>query len=144
MTRLREACREADIKLTPQRLEIFREVATNPSHPDAETVHRGVQRRMPTVSLDTVYRTLWLLTDLGLITTLGSRRESIRFESNLQPHHHFICIQCGLARDFESTDLDGLAIPEAVRQMGSVVATHVEVRGICRSCSAQHGSKGND
>ena len=46
------------IKLTPQRLEIFREVASSLEHPDAETVYRAVHARMPTVSLDTVYRTL--------------------------------------------------------------------------------------
>jgi Fur family peroxide stress response transcriptional regulator len=89
---------------------------------------------MPTISLDTVYRTLWLLNDLGLITTLGPRRESVRFDANLQQHHHYVCVRCGLARDFESADLNALRVPEAVKGFGSVVATHVEVRGICERC----------
>jgi Fur family peroxide stress response transcriptional regulator len=131
---LKTASRRAGVKLTHQRLEIFREVARSVEHPDAEAVFRGVRRRMPTVSLDTVYRTLWLLNDLGLITTLGPRRESVRFDANLQQHHHYVCVRCGLARDLESADLNALRVPEAVKGFGSVVATHVEVRGICEHC----------
>jgi Fur family peroxide stress response transcriptional regulator len=135
---LKTVSRQAGVKLTHQRLEIFREVARSVEHPDAETVFRGVRRRMPTVSLDTVYRTLWLLNDLGLITTLGPRRESVRFDANLQQHHHYVCVRCGLARDFESADLNALRVPEAVKGFGSVVATHVEVRGICERCRKKH------
>jgi Fur family peroxide stress response transcriptional regulator len=93
---------------------------------------------MPTVSLDTVYRTLWLLNDLGLITTLGPRRESVRFDANLRQHHHYVCVRCGLARDFDSAALNALHVPEAVKGFGSVVATHVEVRGICERCRKQN------
>jgi len=131
---LKTVSRRAGVKLTHQRLEIFREVAGSVEHPDAEAVFRGVRRRMPTISLDTVYRTLWLLNDLGLITTLGPRRESVRFDANLQQHHHYVCVRCGLARDFESADLNALRVPEVVKGFGSVVATHVEVRGICERC----------
>ena len=129
--------REAGVKLTHQRLEIFREIASSLEHPDAETVFRAVQARMPTVSLDTVYRTLWMLKDLGLITTLGPRRESVRFDANIEHHHHYVCVRCGLARDFESAVLDTLRIPDAVKGLGSVVATHVEVRGLCESCAKE-------
>jgi Fur family transcriptional regulator, peroxide stress response regulator len=129
------AAKDAGVKLTHQRLEIFREVASSLEHPDAGTVFRTVQTRMPTVSLDTVYRTLWMLNDLGLITTLGPRREGVRFDANLEHHHHYICVRCGLARDFESPELNALRIPDAVKEIGSVVATQVEVRGICDRCA---------
>jgi Fur family transcriptional regulator, peroxide stress response regulator len=137
LERFRAAAKEAGVKLTHQRLEIFREVAASLDHPDAVAVFRAVQKRMPTVSLDTVYRTLWTLTDLGLVTTLGPRRESVRFDANLQHHHHYICTRCGLARDFESTELNVLSIPRAVRSFGSIVTTQVEVRGVCDNCAKQ-------
>ena len=123
----KSACRKAGVKLTHQRLEIFREIAESLEHPDAEAVYRGVQIRIPTVSLDTVYRTLWLLDGLGLITTLGPRRESVRFDPNLKHHHHYICVQCGRAKDFESAELNALAIPASVKEFGSVTETHVEI-----------------
>lgn len=131
------AAKAAGLKLTHQRLEIFREVASSLKHPDAETVFRAVQARMPTVSLDTVYRTLWMLNDLGLVTTLGPRRESVRFDANLEQHHHYVCVRCGSARDFESAELNALRIPDVVKKFGSVVATHVEVRGVCDRCAKE-------
>jgi Fur family peroxide stress response transcriptional regulator len=135
LEQFKAAAKEAGVKLTHQRLEIFREVASSLEHPDAETVFRAVQARMPTVSLDTVYRTLWMLNDLGLITTLGPRRGSVRFDANIEHHHHYVCVRCGLARDFESAELNALRIPDAAKKFGSIIATHVEVRGICDSCA---------
>lgn len=137
--RLQDACRAAGVKLTHQRLEIFREVVASDEHPDAEAVYRAVQRRLPTVSLDTVYRTLALLGDLGFVATLGPRRESVRYDANLAPHHHFVCVRCGLARDFESAELDRLRLPAAVRDLGTVTALHLEVRGVCAACAATAG-----
>lgn len=128
--------RDAGIKLTHQRLEIFRELAHTEEHPDAETIFRAVQRRMPTVSLDTVYRTLWMLRDLGLVTTLGLHGDSVRFDVNLHRHHHYVCVRCGAIHDFESMDLNGLHVPDSVKELGSVVHAQVEVRGICARCQS--------
>lgn len=139
LAHLEAAARAAGIKLTHQRFEIFRELAGTEDHPDAETIFRAVQARVPTVSLDTVYRTLWKLHDLGLVTTLGPPRTAIRFDANLERHHHFVCVVCGLVRDFESPDLDGLRVPAAVTRLGTIVETHVEVRGRCARC-AQRGT----
>jgi len=135
------AAKAAGVKLTHQRLEIFREVAASLEHPDAEAVFRGVRKRMPTVSLDTVYRTLWTLNDLGLVATLGRRHESVRFDANLEHHHHYICVQCGRALDFQSAEFDVLRVPITVAGFGSVIATHVEVRGVCGKCAAAKGNK---
>jgi Fur family peroxide stress response transcriptional regulator len=129
------ACKQAGVKLTHQRLEIFQEVAASLEHPDAEMVFRAVRARMPTVALDTVYRTLWLLSDLGLVTPLGPRRESVRFDANLAQHHHYVCMRCGLTRDFESPALDAIRIPAAVRDLGSAVTMQIEVRGVCATCA---------
>lgn len=145
MQGLREAVRKRGVKLTHQRLEIFREVAASTDHPDAETVFRAVQKRLPTVSLDTVYRTLWLLNDLGLVSTLGPKKERVRFDANLTHHHHYICVRCGLARDFESDELNALHLPDSVREFGSIDVMQVEVRGLCKRCAqAQAGETKNN
>jgi len=135
MTRFKAAIRRAGVKLTHQRLQIFAEVARTGGHPDAETVYRAVRKRLPTVSLDTVYRTLWLLLDLDVITTLGPPRERVRFDANMRAHHHFVCTHCGLARDFYSPAFDALEIPAAVKALGRVDRTLVEVRGRCARCA---------
>lgn len=136
-----DSCREAGIKLTHQRLEIFREVAQSEGHPDAEAIYKGVRRRIPSISLDTVYRNLWLLVDLGLITMLGHSREHVRFDANTDPHHHYVCSHCGLTRDFNDKSYDRLSVPEEVKQMGSVEITHVEFRGLCSCCLHNNKTK---
>jgi Fur family peroxide stress response transcriptional regulator len=141
MNHLKEGLKRVGVKMTHQRLEIFREVAKSGDHPDAETIYKGVRARVPAVSLDTVYRTLWLLLDLGLLTTLGPPRERVRFDANMTPHHHFICTKCGVAHDFYSEEFDHLRIPEAVNALGIVEKAQVEVRGLCSRCSKKANSK---
>lgn len=130
----KEVLRDAGVRVTHQRLEIFREVVNSPNHPDAETVFSGVRDRVPTVSLDTVYRTLWLLTDLRLITTVGLPHERFRFDGNMRPHHHFVCVGCSLIKDFYSQQLDQLSLADAVREFGVPHTVQVEVRGLCWEC----------
>ena len=137
---IKATARAKGIKLTHQRLEIFAEVASSTEHPNVEKVFRAVQARVPTVSQDTVYRTLWLLRDLGLATTLGQQRDGVRFDANLDPHHHYSCVHCGLVRDFQSADLNALRIPDAVKQLGSVVEAQVEVRGVCAQCTRKNAT----
>ena len=135
MNRFADEIRRSGAKVTHQRIEIFRELARTGDHPDAETVYTRVRERIPTVSLDTVYRTLWLLRDLGLITPLGPAREKARFDANTSPHHHFVCTRCGFARDVHGERLDRIEVPDAVKALGSVEGTHVEFRGVCFRCS---------
>ncbi len=132
-------CRERGVKITHQRLEIFREVARTDDHPDAEQVYVRVRERLSRVSLDTVYRTLWLLKDLGLIVTTSRGQERTRFDANLTEHHHFVCTQCGLTRDFYADALDAVTMPEAVGGYGRIESSHVEIRGICHGCIGKKG-----
>jgi Fur family peroxide stress response transcriptional regulator len=142
MEHFEQVCREAGVKFTHQRMEIFREVAQSGAHPDAETIFQGVRERIPALSLDTVYRALWLLLDLGLITTLGASRGRTRFDANLSRHHHFVCSKCGLTRDFYSDEFNDLKLPNSVEAFGQIETTHVEVRGICRACATtKEGNK---
>ena len=120
--------------MTHQRTEIFREVAQTGDHPDADMVYQRVRERLPTISLDTVYRTLWLLNDLGLIEALGATRTPTRFDANLTNHHHFVCNRCGHTRDFYNEEFDDLSLPTNVDSLGRIESSHVEVRGLCRDC----------
>lgn len=141
MNRFKDVLSRSGLKVTHQRIEIYREVAGSEDHPDAETIFKGVRKRMPTVSLDTVYRTLWLFIDLALMTTLGPPREKVRFDANMKLHHHFVCTRCGMACDFYGARFDDLEVPSAVKKLGAVESTHVEFRGLCARCSGQRNQK---
>lgn len=137
LDRFQEVCRRAGTKLTHQRSVIFRIVAETDEHPDAETVYQSARAEIPTVSLDTVYRTLWMLHDLGLISTLGPPRERARFDANIASHHHFVCNLCGRAVDFQNDEFDALEVPDEVTAIGNVERARVELRGTCLDCSAR-------
>jgi len=134
MVRFEDVVRRAGVKLTQQRIEIFREVARTGDHPDIETVFMSVRKKMPTVSLDTVYRTLGLFTDLGLVTTVRPLNTRARFDANTEAHHHFFCTRCGATLDFEPRDFENLEVPKAATSLGRVDSRHIELRGLCAAC----------
>jgi Fur family peroxide stress response transcriptional regulator len=133
------ALRRAGVKVTQQRLIIFREAASRGDHPDVEAVFRAVRQELPTVSLDTVYRTLHLFVDLGLVSVLGLSGERTHFDANTRPHHHFVCRECGQAYDFYDPGFDVLDLPAGADDLGQVQSTHVEFRGVCSPCAAGQG-----
>ena len=108
-------------------------------HPDAETIYGRVRQRIPAISLDTVYRTLRMLEDMGIIARVGSMRYSTRFDANTDQHHHFVCRECGMIGDFSSDVLDRFPVPREVAEMGNVDSVYVELRGRCGKC--QSGAK---
>jgi Fur family peroxide stress response transcriptional regulator len=129
-----EVCRRYGIKATHQRTEIYRELARTKEHPDAETIYARVRRRIPAISLDTVYRTLRLLEKKGIISRMGYLGERTRFDANTDRHHHFVCTECGFVGDFYNEELNDFRTPIDVRAMGTVNSVHVELRGICKKC----------
>jgi len=138
---LTEGLKRAGVKRTHQRLEICREVAAADTHPAADAIYLGVRERVPTISVDTVYRTLWLLRDLGLIGTLTTCGPSVRFDGDSTPHHHFVCTRCGEVYDFYSAEFDQLRVPKEVRAQGIVQKTQVEMRGTCLRCARAKASR---
>ena len=129
-----DVCRRSGLKSTHQRAEIYRELAQTLEHPDAETIYARVRQRLPSISLDTVYRTLRLLEEKGVVGRAGTIKERARFDANTDRHHHFVCRQCGLIRDFYSDTLDRLAPPREAAAFGHADEVHVEIRGVCAAC----------
>jgi len=132
-----QACRDHGLKVTHQRMAVFRALAASTAHPDAETVYRDVRRHVPSISRDTVYRTLATLERHGLAQRVDALTGSIRFDADTTAHHHFICTVCGAIIDFHSPALDALPIPDAVAAIGTVHSAQVQVRGVCAACAAR-------
>lgn len=131
---LAQALRDSGMRITHQRLEVVREIAATDEHPDVETIYRGVRGRVPTISLDTVYRTLGTLADAGLITRVTATAGPARFDANTDRHHHFVCTRCGLVRDVVDPGLDAVRAAKQTASLGTVESVDVHLRGICRSC----------
>mgnify|MGYP000911946551 CR=1 FL=1 len=131
-----EVLRRAGLKLTHQRLEIYRELVSSTEHPDAETLYGSVRERLPTISLDTVYRTLRALEAKGVITRAGVVDDRGRFDANTTSHQHFVCTQCGRVMDVFDDELADITPPDEARRLGTVQEVHVEFRGICQRCAS--------
>jgi len=128
------ACRNAGLRLTHQRLEIYRELAAATDHPSAEVLHQRLCRRIPTLSLDTVYRTLATFAQHGLINKVETVESQSRFEAKGMRHHHLICSRCREIIDFQWPAMDETALPEEITPWGRVDTRHVVVYGICSKC----------
>lgn len=129
-----QTCRRRGLKVTHQRMEISRELAASEAHPDAETVFHAVARRVPSISRDTVYRTLSTLEAEGLIRRVEPVFESVRYDANVGRHHHFVCRVCGAIRDFYSEAFDSLPVPPSAESLGQIDSVQVQIRGICSAC----------
>ena len=121
-------------KITAQRQCIFRALEGDETHPSAEAVHALASREMETISLKTVYQTLYDLAELGEIATLDVGTGMTRFDPNVDdPHHHLVCRGCGSVRDLVATFPD-LRIPKGADLGFDVGSAEIVFRGLCPEC----------
>jgi len=129
------ACREAGLKVTHQRTEIYRQLIRIPDHPTAETLHKRLLITLPTISLDTVYRTLTTLEEHHLVTRIQTTESQARFEAVYTPHHHLICSRCKRVVDFQWPAVDTLEPPPNIKQWGQINSKTIVMYGFCKDCS---------
>src|SRR5258707_7292631 len=94
--------RSAGLKLTPQRMAIVKELASDETHPTAQELFERLRPSLPTMSFATVYNTLGALSSAGLCAALALSPGSGRFDPNMEPHNHAVCDGCGAVRDVPS------------------------------------------
>jgi Fur family peroxide stress response transcriptional regulator len=117
---------------THQRMAIFQELANTKQHPDAETIYKGVRTKLPSISLDTVYRTLRTFEDKGMIMRVTTTGERARYDAETRQHSHFVCTKCGMVADMHEVDSGNYNDIES--SVGTVSSVCVEFRGICKNC----------
>jgi Fur family transcriptional regulator, peroxide stress response regulator len=136
-------CRAHGLSVTHQRLAIFEALASSRAHPSAEQLHRVVQKRIPTLSLATVYKNLEALRATGAVSDVNVLHEQGRFEAALpgtgagKAHHHLVCISCRKVSDLPAESLPKLAVLPADTQGFEVRAVRVQVEGLCPECRRQ-------
>src|SRR5262245_56668859 len=128
------ALRDRGFRLTGPRHAVLEVVRSVESHPTAEEVHRLVRRRLPGVSLGTIYRNLRLLVGAGLLKELPG--PYARFDANIRAHHHFMCERCGRIIDVDAAVAEpharALSARVAFRTGFSITHHHIELFGWCR------------
>ena len=139
-----ETCQANKLKITPQRVAIYRELMRKAEHPTADEVYRRVRAEFPNISFDTVNRTLLTLTDMGILDAVEVFGGGKRFDRDPAEHHHFHCTVCRRVYDFYDTDLENIEIPDPIRQKFRITGRRLILKGICESCLAKQGQAGDE
>jgi Fur family transcriptional regulator, peroxide stress response regulator len=94
-----------------------------------------VLKRLPTISLDTVYRTLTTLEKHGLIARIQTVSSQARFEAKITVHHHAVCSNCGAITDFIWDSFDTAPVPSELNGWGKITKRNAILEGTCNACS---------
>lgn len=127
--------RSKGYKVTPQRLAICKLILSSKGHPSADQIYREIRKAYPTISLATVYYTLDLMKDLGLVHELGFSDRSSRYDPNVSPHVNIICPRCGEIRDYETANVKRLW-SQIIADVGlTPLQQRLDIYKFCDKCS---------
>jgi Fur family peroxide stress response transcriptional regulator len=127
-------CRGHKLKITPQRVEVYKALIASGDHPSADSVYDKVRGVLPNISLDTVNRTLNTLSRIGAAFVVEGSGDVKRFDGNLENHQHFKCIKCRKIFDFQSEPLDNTETLRKLEKQFRVLRITVYAEGLCQGC----------
>ena len=132
-------------RLTQQRRLVLEELAGSTQHLDVEALHDRVKARDPDISLATVYRTLNVLKEMGLVEERGLGEGHSHYEAaRSNPHYHFVCVRCGEVIEFDTPFVRQAAAQLAERHGVLITDAHLRLSGYCRACRTELGEHRSD
>lgn len=134
-----ELFKKYKIKATPQRIAIYEMLRGTKQHPSAEMIYKTLENDYPTMSLATVYKTIDILKDAGLIQELKDMTSTGRYDANTTPHPHIICIKCNKVDDLDlDISFDDELLHKVKEVSGyDVLYSQVYFYGYCPDCRIQ-------
>lgn len=130
-------CKANKLKITPQRVAIYKVLTASSAHPNAEQVHREVKKQFPNISIDTVNRTLLTFAGAHMIDVVEGHGDPRRFDSNQKEHHHFYCVSCHKIFDFEADLLERLTLPPDMEKNFLITGKRICLTGYCDQCRSK-------
>ena len=128
--------KEHDFKLTTQRKKIIEAIFSSHEHFTADDLHDLLRERGEAISKATIYRTLSLLVESGLVESRDFGRGQLYYEHVLgHPHHdHLICVQCGKVVEFQNPEMEGMR-QKIAKARGFTIQSHsLRIFGVCKPC----------
>lgn len=130
--------REMGVRLTPQRLAIYEALVERTDHPTAQQLHTDLSAALPSLSPATVYNTLELLLEHGLIHALGDAGDgTVHYDADLEPHFNLVCTRCHRIEDFHSDALGAIDAGVAARSGYRLHGARLVYYGLCPACQAE-------
>jgi Fe2+ or Zn2+ uptake regulation protein len=122
-------------RMTPQRQMVLDAVCAIGDHARPEQIYELVRQKSPAVHRATVYRTLKLLCELGLVTDTTTAEGHMVYEiAGAQPHHHLVCRCCGADLEFPDEDYRAFVGKLEEKSGFRIEATHITLSGLCPEC----------
>lgn len=136
--KIAEVLREKGLKVTPQRLAVYQALAGTTEHPSAETIFQKLRVSYPTMSLATVYKTIEVLKEIGLVQALNVGEDSFRYDANVESHPHVQCVACHRVDDI--FDVDDASFVEKIKEKTPYRLTGQQFYffGLCPGCARKH------
>jgi Fur family peroxide stress response transcriptional regulator len=136
----RELCRRHKLAATHQRRVIYETVIGLHGHPSPELIFEKVKRKIPSISLATVYNNIHTFLESGMLREVSMHHGSLRVEPNDHAHHHLVCIRCKRITDLDAESIGPLRMKVQPRGF-RVTRIAVDVLGVCADCAAKDVSK---
>ena len=130
--------REKGLKVTPQRLAVYNVLYNTTEHPSAEMIFQKLQPDYPTMSLATVYKTIEVLKEIGLVQALNVGEDSFRYDANVENHPHVKCVVCHRVDDIFDIDADGFVEKIADKTDYKLTGKQFYFYGVCPNCQRKH------
>jgi Fur family peroxide stress response transcriptional regulator len=135
--RLTRALKEAGLRLTPQRLAVYRHLVGVTTHPTAQQVYEALSPEHPSLSLATVYNTLETLVGLGVVNALGTAGDdAVHYDGDISPHVNLACINCHRVIDLPSQHVSAIQQEVSAHSGYQLLGARVMYYGVCPACQA--------
>ncbi|HYV85664.1 MAG TPA: Fur family transcriptional regulator [Patescibacteria group bacterium] len=128
-------------RATRQRRAVFAALADRADHPTAEAIHRVTRRRIPGLSLATVYTSLEVLVNAGLAGRLSGPDGVAHYDARTDGHDHRRCLGCGRIEDLDRTPQRTLALETCHAPGFRAVDCRIEIVGYCAACDEARGAR---
>ncbi|HNR88091.1 MAG TPA: Fur family transcriptional regulator [Spirochaetota bacterium] len=123
---------EKHIKPSLHRIKILEYLMVHRNHPNVDMIYKAIGKEIPTLSKTTIYNTLKIFQESGIVQFLTVEENEVRFDATMQHHAHFRCVTCGAVHDIElSSKVFEMESVDGHRITGS----QIYFFGHCRDCS---------
>lgn len=127
-------CKDNGLKVTPQRVAVYKALAETVEHPSTEMLFNTIRQEYPNISMDTVNRTLLLFSEMGVAFVVEGSGDSRRYDAGMDSHQHFRCVKCKRIVDFHHEPFDNVYTPEEIPSGFEVLRKTVYFEGYCDKC----------
>ncbi|WP_027632320.1 Fur family transcriptional regulator [Clostridium hydrogeniformans] len=128
--------REKKLKLTPQRIAVYRYLQSTKDHPSAEIIYKALQPSYPTMSLATVYKALKTLVEVNLVQEINVGEGNFRYDGKIGIHPHIQCVSCGKVDDVEGVSFENLNSDVQNFTEYEIFTNKLYFYGVCPQCKA--------